>query len=243
MSELFPRRDLALDDVGRQQSLDQVVVAAVAVPSSETEHSGRGVRLQHRAHDIRGYAEPVDQRPTPTLEVERGQWALGTDPLEHVLADVSVLGEDPRRAHAQVCPEPREVAREDERETLVVRLEQLAPLIERVAPGGVVAGDPRVEHQIVVAPRDRQRVELDRTEPTEDLEHPVEPTLDRTRGREQLPGDEETPCSLGGNVHGRDATRPRRLRATDARRRSSSNPIRYVMDTRFVFDMLRGASS
>ena len=114
-------------------------------------------------------------------------------------------------------PEPGEVAGEDERKPLVVRLEQLAPLVERVAPGGVVAGDPRVEHQIVVAPRDRQRVELDRTEPTEDLEHPVGATLDRTRGREQLPGDEEPPCGVGGNVHGRDATRPPSPRANGVR--------------------------
>jgi hypothetical protein len=155
-----------------------------------------------------GAAEPVDQRPAPTLEVERGEWALGADPLEHLLGDVSVLGEDAPRAHAQVGAEPGEVAGGDEREPLVVRLEELAPLVEHVAPRGVVAGDPRVEHQIVVAPRDRQRVELDRTEPTEDLEHPVGATLDRTRGREHLPGDQEPPCSVSGNVHERDATRP-----------------------------------
>ena len=59
--ELVPQRDLARDDVRRQQSLDQVVVAAVAVPPSETEHSGRGVRLEHRPHDVRGDAEPVDR--------------------------------------------------------------------------------------------------------------------------------------------------------------------------------------
>jgi hypothetical protein len=212
--ELFPQRDLVRQDLGRQQSLDQVVVAAVAVSSSQTEHSGRGVGLEHRAHDVRGSAEPVDQRPAPTFEVERGERAVGADPLEHVLGDVGVLGEDARRAHAQVCAEPREIARADERKTLVVRLEELAAFVESIAPGGVVAGDPRVEHQIVVAPRHRQRVELDRAEPTKDLEHSVRPAADRARGREHLPGDEETLCSVGGNVHGREATRARALRAS-----------------------------
>ena len=71
VSELLPQRDLALEDLGRQQSLDQVVVAAVAVPSSETEHTGHSVCLEYSAHDVRGSAEPVDQRPAPALELER----------------------------------------------------------------------------------------------------------------------------------------------------------------------------
>ena len=40
-----------------------------------------------------------------------------------------------------------------------------------VAPGGVVVGDARVQHEVVAPARDRDRVELDRAEPPEDLEH------------------------------------------------------------------------
>src|SRR5439155_15998443 len=120
--QLFPQRDLAREDLARQQSLDQVVVAAVAVASSETEHSGHRVRLEHCAHDVRGSAEPVDQRPAPALEVERREGTFRADPLEHLLGDVGVLGEDAWRVPAQVCAEPWVVACEDERKTLVVRL-------------------------------------------------------------------------------------------------------------------------
>ena len=47
--ELLRERDVAREDVRRQQPLEQVVVAAVAVASREAEHARHGVRLEHRA--------------------------------------------------------------------------------------------------------------------------------------------------------------------------------------------------
>jgi hypothetical protein len=68
---------------------------------------------------------------------------------------------------------PPRATRENEREPLVVRIENLAPLVELVAPRGVVAGDARVQHEIVRAAGDIDRVELDRPEPAEHLDHAV----------------------------------------------------------------------
>ena len=82
-------------DVGGQQALDQVVVAAVPVAASETEHAGHRVRLEHRAHDVGGSAEPVDESAVLPLEVERRQRTFCADALEYLLGDVAVLGEDP----------------------------------------------------------------------------------------------------------------------------------------------------
>ncbi len=71
VAELLPQRDLVREHVGRQQPLDDVVVAPVAFASRETEHAGDGVRLEHRANGVRRYAEPVGRRPALALEVER----------------------------------------------------------------------------------------------------------------------------------------------------------------------------
>src|SRR5437879_5454957 len=73
--------------------------------------------------------------------------------------------------------EPRELAHRDEGESLVVRLEDLAAFVERVAPGGVVVGDPRMQHEIVAPTGNRERVELDRPELAEDLEHGAGATI------------------------------------------------------------------
>ena len=72
-----------------------------------------------------------------------------------------------------------------------MRLEDLAPLVELVAPRGVVGGDARVQHEIVRAAGDIDRVELDRREPAEYLEHAVAPAFERARRREQVARDEE----------------------------------------------------
>ena len=107
---------------------------------------------------------------------------------------------------AQGPAEPGELARRDEGEPLVVRLEDLAALVEQVAPAGVVVGDPRVQHEVVAPAGDRDRVELDRAEPAEDLEHGVEASLERSRRREEVPGDEKTARGLGGDPHAEDAS-------------------------------------
>src|SRR5205823_14035729 len=67
-------------------------------------------------HDALPISEPVRRRPPLALEVQRGQWALHTDPLQDPRGHLRVLGEDLRRAPAQPRAEPRELARGDEGE-------------------------------------------------------------------------------------------------------------------------------
>ena len=131
------------------------------------------------------------------IEVARRQRPLGADSLEHPLRRLGVLVDHGREARAQRRAEPGELARDHEREALVVRLEDLAPLVELVAPGGLVAGDARVQHQVVRAAGDVDRVELDRAEPAEELEHAVATALERPCRREQLARDEKPTRGLG----------------------------------------------
>jgi hypothetical protein len=166
---MLPQRDVARKQVGRKQPFEEIVVAAVAVPAREAERARECLRLEHRAHGIRWHPEPVLRRSALGLEVERRQRTFRTDPLEHALGHLGVLGEGLQRAPARDPAEPRELARRDEREPLVVRLEDLATLEERVAPGRVVVGDARVQHEVVVPAGDRERVELDRAKPAEHL--------------------------------------------------------------------------
>ena len=91
--------------------------------------------------------------------------------------------------------------RQDEGEALVVRLEDLAPLVEQVAPGGVVVGHARVQDEVVGATGDCERIELDRAETAEDLEHRVRPSLERTRGSERVARDEKAACGLSSDPH------------------------------------------
>ena len=81
----------------------------------------------------------------------------------------------------------------------------VAPLVEKVAPGRVVAGDARVEHQIVVAARDRQWVELDRAEPAKYLQDRLHATRKRPRRSEEVPGHEESTRALARDLHEGDA--------------------------------------
>ena len=117
--------------------------------------------------------------------------------------------------------EPGELARRDERQRLVRRLEDLTAFVEHVAPGGLVAGDARVQHEVVVAAGDRDRVELDRPECAEDLEHRVRATLEGSRRRQELPCHEEAPRGVGRYLHGQDAIRWAIAVSTLARQTSS----------------------
>jgi hypothetical protein len=113
-----------------------------------------------------------------------------------------VLFDDLRRVpHANRPAEPRELARRDEGEPLVVGLEQLAPLVEELAPCGLVVRDARVQHEVVVPAGDGKRVELERPEPANDLEHCVRAALEGACGCEELARDEEAPRGLGGDLH------------------------------------------
>src|SRR6476620_8497313 len=103
--------------------------------------------------------------------------------------------------------EPGELARRDKRERFVGRLEDLTAFIEHIAPGGLVAGDARVQHEVVVPAGDRNRAELDRPELPEDLEHPVGAARERPRRREEMARKEKTTCLLSGDLHPQDTSR------------------------------------
>jgi len=74
-----------------------------------------------------------------------------------------------------------------------------------------------VQHEVVAPTGNRERVELDRAELAEDLEHGVGASLERSRGREELPGNEKAARGRGGGPHREDAsdpnTRSTRMRA------------------------------
>jgi hypothetical protein len=88
-----------------------------------------------------------------------------------------VLGEDTRRGLARKRAQPGELLRRHQGETLVDRLEYLAPLVQQVAPVGVVLGNPGMEDEIVIPAGHGERIELDRSEPAKDLEHGIGPAF------------------------------------------------------------------
>jgi hypothetical protein len=98
--------------------------------------------------------------------------------------------------------EPGELARRDERQRLVGRLEDLTAFIEHVAPGGLVPGDTRVQHDVVVPAGDRDRVELDRPELAKDLQHSFGTSRERPRRREEVPRDQKATRRLSSDLHG-----------------------------------------
>ena len=221
--ELLPLRHLVRQHLGREQPFEEVVVAEVAFAPREADHARDGVRLEHGAHGVLRHPEPVLRRTALALEVGRGQRPVRPDALEHALGDRGVLGEggavEARPLAAPDVTEPRELARRDERQRLVGRLEDLTALVEHVAPGGLVAGHARVQHEVVVSAGDRDRVELDRPEPPEDLEHPVEAARERPRRREEVPRDEKATRRLSGDLHLGDI-RPNRFTGAWARCRA-----------------------
>ena len=162
VSDFLPQRDLARERrreaavarSGRSSGGCRPVERARALRS-------RASGLQHRAHDVRGHAEPVDQRDLADARSRARRVGLRRGSARaHARRRRRVLGEDPRRARAAgLCGTTGSRSVEDEREDLVVRLEQLrAARRARRRRAGSSAGDPRVERQIVVAPRDRRRV-------------------------------------------------------------------------------------
>ena len=54
---------------------------------------------------------------------------------------------------------------------------------------------------------DRERIELDRAETTEDLEHGVRSSLERPRGSERVARDEKAACGLSSDLHAAPARR------------------------------------
>jgi hypothetical protein len=108
---------------------------------------------------------------------------------------------EPPPLPARARTKPGKLAHGDERQRFVGRLEDLAAFVQLVAPTGLVVGDARVEHEVVVSAGDRDRVELDRSEPPKDLDNPVEASRDGSRRCEEMPRDEKATRRLGSDLH------------------------------------------
>ena len=220
MAVLLADRHRLREQLRREQALHQVVDTAVPVAPRQADHPADRIGLEHGARDVRRRPPPVHRRAA--LEVERRERPFGADPLEDLRRDIGVLGEDPLLEPWLVeLPRhavPRQLARRQQRQALVVCLEELAARVEEIlAPGRVVVGDARMQHEIVIAARDRQRVELDRAEPAEDLAHRLQTTGNGSRRREQVARDEEASCGFGGDLHLRRLTTPWGIAGAPAR--------------------------
>src|SRR4051794_24856745 len=106
-----------------------------------------------------------------------------------------------RTLPAPDAAEPRELARRDKRQRLVRRLEDLAARVELVAPGGLVVRDARVQHEVVVAACDGDRVELNRAELPDHLQDRVGAAGERARRREEMARDEKATRLLRADLH------------------------------------------
>jgi hypothetical protein len=81
-----------------------------------------------------------------------------------------------------------------------------------------------VQHEVVVPAGDRDRVELDRPELPEDLEHPVEASRERPGRREEVTRDEKPTCRLRSDLHREDiSSTPRPPDATGSAARPKSS--------------------
>ena len=94
---------------------------------------------------------------------------------------------------------PGQLARREDAEALVVGLEQEAPLVEQVVrPRAPVAGDAGVEDEVVVAPGDLERVELQGAEAIHDGEDALLGGRQRARRGEEVAEHQEAPRDGGG---------------------------------------------
>ena len=182
---LFSHRHLLREHLGGEQPFHEVVVPDVAVAPCEADHARDRVRLEHRAHDVLRHPEPVLRRTglarnrSMTTGPRRGSVRARARPPRRSRRG-SRRGTDAPCGRAQT--EPGELARQDERQCLVGRFEDLTAFVELVTPGRLVAGDARVQHEVVAPAGDRDRIELDRPEPPEDLEHPLEASREDRAG-------------------------------------------------------------
>ena len=135
LPDLFPQRELARDDDGGS-SARSGRRAPVAVPPSETEHPGRAYALS-TARTTFVVRRPVDRRPAPTLEVERGAC-----PSARIRSSTCsrrcVLREDAPLSSRRGFPEPGGGACQDEGKPLVLRPQRArARSVQRVAAARV----------------------------------------------------------------------------------------------------------
>lgn len=64
-----------------------------------------------------------------------------------------------------------------------------------------------VQHEVVIPAGDRDRVELDRPELAQDLQHGLGASHERPRRREEVPRDEKATRRLSSNLHPQDTSR------------------------------------
>ena len=198
------QRDLAREHVGREQPLEEVVVATVALASREAEHAGDGGRLEHGADGVRRHAEPVGRRPLRTLEVGRRQRPLGADALEHLSA-TSGFSASRRVAWRLDVPRNHGYSLVGTNESLVLRLEDLAPLVELLAPGGSYSATRACRTRSCVRPATASGsnwIEPSRWKTSSTASGP--PSSERA-GASTCRATRKTTCGLGTDPHRVDA--------------------------------------
>ena len=182
------------EERGRKEPLGQVVDAPVALAPGERQDAGLRQRLEDRPDLVGRAPVPVDRRAW--LDVGRRQRSLAPDPVEELLDEVGVLVERllavTRVESVPADPIPRQLAGRQQREALVVRLEQPALLVQqRIGPRPLIARDPGGEHEIVVAPGHVERVELERAQLLDHHLHGRRCGRQGARWREEVAADEE----------------------------------------------------
>ncbi len=159
------------EQLGREETFGEVVVAAIAIPAGEAERADDGQRLHHRPDGGGGPPEPLDRRFA--FEIERALGSVGADLGQDLLREDALLVDQAagpaQRGSVPADPIERQLVRGKQVERLVVRLEQGPASVQQlVRELALVAGDPRLEDEIVVAARDVQRIELERAQPFHD---------------------------------------------------------------------------
>ena len=159
------------EQLGREQALREVVQAPVAVAAGDPEHARKRQRLEDRADLVRRAPVPVDR--LAHLDVSGRQRPLLPDPLEQLGDELGVVVElaVPVRRRVAVPADPvvGQLRRRQQRQALVVGLvEPPFPVEQVIRPLSAVAVDARGEDEVVVAPGDVERVELERAEPRDD---------------------------------------------------------------------------
>ena len=199
------RRPLG-EELGWEQSLDQVVDPAVSLAPGDPEDPGLGERLEDRPDLVRRAPVPVDRGAG--REVGRGEMAVGPDPLEELLDERGVLVEDAAVVRGAVevpgDPEPGQVGRGDEAQALVVGLVENPLVVEEIVGQlAAVARDAGEEDEVVVSTGDLEGVELDRAEPLENGQDPVATGRQGPRRGEVVAQGEEPARGRGRDRQGR----------------------------------------
>ncbi len=197
VATLLPLRRAVHQQFGRIDALGQVVEAPIPLASGQSQRAGLPQRLQRRADLVGGPPEPVDGLGgSMALEIAAALRSAFADLGQHVVHGLAALV---LRGHAVVLEGtlpvdavPGQLRRGQEAEALVEGLVKLARVVEeRVRPLRAVALDACVQDQIVVAPGNAERVELDRTEGRKGSSHAVRPRRQGARRREQMATHQE----------------------------------------------------